>query len=317
MGLPVTVYRSTDAGAPVGTAANPLDWITILKKCLVEGYGDKSPLGWTLEFENAATYAAVFRNNPLVGSGGYFQIASSNGTNGTNVSIDLSVAKGMTDVGVYIDKIVQRRLSLYQARTNGWVVFGTSRGFWMIQNSSELTWSTSTGYSSGCWSVFVGDIETFDPNDTSPFTLVHGVAGTSDSTSSAYSDNIGSTIDVVAIMYPAAGGTGRYEHRVNMGPYSAGSGDINPGGILATNLPMVFTPAILLRGTATSPPASIVVSDDLPYSRGVIPALYLASMQGGRTNTGFEHTFNSVLYRVVQGFRTNALWLKMEGEWYA
>ncbi|UXM80718.1 hypothetical protein N7V09_12505 [Shewanella seohaensis] len=31
MGLPVTVYRSTDQGAPVGTAANPLDWITILK----------------------------------------------------------------------------------------------------------------------------------------------------------------------------------------------------------------------------------------------------------------------------------------------
>ncbi|UXM80719.1 hypothetical protein N7V09_12510 [Shewanella seohaensis] len=284
---------------------------------MVEGYGDKSPLGWTLEFENAASYAAVFRNNPVVGSGGYFQIASSNGTNGTNVSIDLSVAKGMTDVGVYIDKILQRRLGLYQARTNGWVVFGTSRGFWMVQNSSELTWASSTGYSSGCWTVFVGDIETFDPNDTSPFTLVHGIAGTADSTAASYSDNVGSSPNLVAILYPSASGTGRTEYRVdtNLIPYTAS--DQNPGGIFATNLPMVFTPAVLRRGVSTAPAGNIPVNDNLPFLRGIIPALVIPSVQGGRTLTGFEHTFDGVLYRVVQGYATTMFWLKMEGEWYA
>ncbi|MCS6153679.1 hypothetical protein G3465_12320 [Shewanella baltica] len=317
MGLPVTVYRSTDVGAPVGTAANPLDWITILKKCLVDGYGSKLSLGWTLEFENLATYAAVFRNNPVVGSGGYFQIASSNSSNGLNVAIDLSVAKGMTGVNAYVDKILQRRLSLYNDRTNGWVVLGTSRGFWMLQNSSQDTWSTTTGYSISCWSVFVGDIETFDPNDTSPFTLVHAVTGAADSTSATYQDNLGSSSEVVAVMYPAAGGSGRYEHRVNMGVFTAGSSDPNPNGIFATNLPMVFMPAILCRGTATVPVSSIPISDNLPYYRGIIPALVLPSIQGGRGLTGFEYTFDSVLYRVVQGYRTNALWLKMEGEWYA
>lgn len=318
MGLPVTVYRSTDVGAPVGTAANPLDWITILKKCLVEGYGSKSPLGWTLEFENAATYAAVFRNNPVIGSGGYFQIASSNGTNGTNVAIDLSIAKGMTGVGVYIDKILQRRLGLFNTRTNGWVVIGTSRGFWMLQNSSESTWSTSTGYSSACWTVFVGDIETFDPNDTSPFTLVHGVSGTGDSTSASYQDNLGSSsTGAVAIMYPAASGTGRSEYRVESNMVAFGTTDLNTGGIFATNLPMVFMPAILRRGTVASPSANIAVSDNLPYLRGVIPALVIPSIQGGRTLTGFDYTFDGVLYRVVQGYSNTMYWLKMEGEWYA
>lgn len=318
MGLPVTVYRSTDVGAPVGTAARPLDWITILKKCLVEGYGDKDPLGWTLEFENVSTYAAVFKNNPTVGSGGYFQIASSNGGNGLNIAIDLSVAKGMTGVGVYVDKILQRRLALFDSRTNGWVVLGTSRGFWMLQNSAENTWSSSTGQSSACWSVFVGDIETFDPNDTSPFTLVHGVTGTGDSTSTTYGDNVGSSSNgAVAVMYPAASGSGRNEYRVESNMVAFATADNNPGGIFSTNLPMVFIPAILRRGAANSPSANITVSDNLPYMRGIIPALVIPSVMGGRSLTGFEHTFDSVLYRVVQGVGTTMYWLKMEGEWYA
>ena len=318
MGLPVSVYRSTDAGAPVGTAARPLDWITILKKCLVEGYGDKDPLGWTLEFENVSTYAAVFKNNPVIGSGGYFQIASSNGGNGLNVAIDLSVAKGMTGVGVYVDKILQRRLGLYNDRSNGWIVLGTSRGFWMLQNSAENTWSSSTGQSSACWSVFVGDIETFDPNDNSPFTLVHGVSGTGDSTSATYSDNIGSAANgAVAVMLPALSGSGRYEHRVESTMIGFTGSDQNPGGIFSTNLPMVFTPAILRRGATSTPQANITVSDNLPYIRGVIPALVVPSIQGGRSLTGFDHTFDSVMYRVVHGYSTTMYWLKMEGEWYA
>ena len=53
MGLPVTIYKSTDAGCTLWVILqNHLTWITIKKIekiGFLEGYGDKLPLGWTLE----------------------------------------------------------------------------------------------------------------------------------------------------------------------------------------------------------------------------------------------------------------------------
>lgn len=59
---PVTVYRNTDDHAPQLTAAAG-SLKTILKACLVEGYGNKPSLGWEMPFEDA--HSAVFRSkNP-------------------------------------------------------------------------------------------------------------------------------------------------------------------------------------------------------------------------------------------------------------
>jgi hypothetical protein len=56
---PVTVYRSTDTGAPQLTnAVGSLK--TVLKACLVEGYGSRPSLGWEMPFENTTT--AVFKS---------------------------------------------------------------------------------------------------------------------------------------------------------------------------------------------------------------------------------------------------------------
>lgn len=47
---PVTLYQSTDTDAPqLANAAGSLK--TLLKACLVTGYGDKQPLGWAMPFE--------------------------------------------------------------------------------------------------------------------------------------------------------------------------------------------------------------------------------------------------------------------------
>jgi hypothetical protein len=312
MGLPVTIYKSTDEGSPLTTITKPSDWITVLKKCLVEGYGTKAPLGWTLEFENTSTYAAVFRNDPLVGSGGYLQVNSSTGSNGLDVDIDIHVAKIMTGIGAFVDKITARRLDLYSSRTNGWVVIGTSRGFWMIQPSSETTASSSTGYSSGCWSVFVGDMESFDQNDMSPFTLVHGVAGTGDSTAISYSNNIGSTTGIHAIMRSADGSAGVYNYYVSLGSSDVRtSADVNPSGI-PIGVPMHLTVVVPpLQGSYLGGS-----SEAAPVVRGSIAGLYFSSLIGGRSMTEFYHTFGDDIYRVVQGYWTPAFWIKTTGEWY-
>lgn len=47
---PVTLYQSTDIDAPqLANAQGSLK--TLLKACLVTGYGDKQPLGWAMPFE--------------------------------------------------------------------------------------------------------------------------------------------------------------------------------------------------------------------------------------------------------------------------
>ena len=47
--MAVTVYRSTDAGAPLLTNSNG-SLIAVLKACLVDGYGSKASAGWTAPF---------------------------------------------------------------------------------------------------------------------------------------------------------------------------------------------------------------------------------------------------------------------------
>lgn len=51
--VPVSVYRASDAGAPKLTdSAGSLK--TLLKTCLITGYGDKAGLGWQMADENSA-----------------------------------------------------------------------------------------------------------------------------------------------------------------------------------------------------------------------------------------------------------------------
>jgi hypothetical protein len=75
--MTVRIYRSTDASAPVlnGTVAGSL--ITVLKACLVDGFGagaTATPAGWTLTLEDTLNKKAMFRNNSTTGSGRYFVI---------------------------------------------------------------------------------------------------------------------------------------------------------------------------------------------------------------------------------------------------
>ena len=73
----VTTYRWDDAGAPQLTGRTPAEIIDVIYKCAVTGYGEKSPLGWTRPFYDAANQAAAFRNNVAAGgSGGYVKISS-------------------------------------------------------------------------------------------------------------------------------------------------------------------------------------------------------------------------------------------------
>jgi hypothetical protein len=54
--MPVTVYRSTDSGAPLLSNANG-SLIAVMQACLVDGYGSKAGAGWSAPFTGAGLIA--------------------------------------------------------------------------------------------------------------------------------------------------------------------------------------------------------------------------------------------------------------------
>ncbi|WEM34246.1 hypothetical protein [Xanthomonas phage X1] len=74
--MAVTQYLYTDTDAPV-LYGQPGAFITVLKAVLVNGYGTKPGMGWTLEYESGTI--AVFRNSTAAGSTGmYLRVDDSN-----------------------------------------------------------------------------------------------------------------------------------------------------------------------------------------------------------------------------------------------
>ena len=126
--LPAKLYLHSDSNAPQGAkAAN--NFSTILKACLVTGFGDKPSAGWTLLFEDTAKNKKVFRSPALTERSFDVRVVD----NGTTATVQ--VCFDMTS----IDDI--RNLKLQCATTfkynpvnptGRWTLIATSRGFWFF-----------------------------------------------------------------------------------------------------------------------------------------------------------------------------------------
>ncbi|MCS6241486.1 hypothetical protein [Shewanella baltica] len=182
MGLPVTVYRWDDAGAPQILTQKPSEVITVLKKCLVDGYGAKLPLGWTKEFENTATQSVAFRNNPTTGSGGYFQIWSHDGLDNTQRLMRIKSAQSMSGLDVFYKESYLTCIHPSQSTWTKWVLIGTSTGFYLIIGGTNLMGGNNTIYDTMC---FIGDIDSFVPADQSRFLAVGQTGNNYDYTSTS------------------------------------------------------------------------------------------------------------------------------------
>ena len=176
MGLPVTVYRSEDAGAPQLGTRTPSEIIAILRACLVDGYGTKAAAGWSVAFEDAGTYKIAFRNSTVNGAGGYVQVWSNTGANTTAASTLYKAANGMTGLDTFINAGYTEVLHGTNTDTGRWMIIATSVSFYLF-----FMKPTPVGNTGGYYSVFIGEFESFIANDASRFV---GSAGqTSDRTS--------------------------------------------------------------------------------------------------------------------------------------
>ena len=187
MALPVTVYRWDDAGAPqISTdGGTPSEIINVLKKCLVEGYGDKAGLGWSIPFEDVASNKIAFRNSTVVGSGGFTQFWSEGGLDTPNNSILYRSSRAMTALDVFHEvrkyNGFNSSVGMYQ-----WVIIGTGRAFYFILNLSTRNdvMATGTHYS---YSGFFGDITPAINSDAS--TYINYTYSTEDDRGGGWSSN--------------------------------------------------------------------------------------------------------------------------------
>ena len=170
MGLPVTVYRWDDAGAPaLSTSVKPSEIIDVLKKVLVDGYGSKAGLGWTVDFEDAANFKIVFKNSTSDGSGGVFSLKSTSGADTVIGIIRLQGAQSATDVDTLINPGFYSQLKPDASNTK-WIVIGTSRSFYMFLCRNSLnTYNLGSGNEPA---FFAGDIDPLIVNDSSAFSVM-------------------------------------------------------------------------------------------------------------------------------------------------
>lgn len=313
MGLPVTIYRSTDPGAPQIINSTPSEWVDILKKVLVDGYGTKSPLGWTLEFEDAGAYKVAFRNNLADGgSGGYVQFWSHNGTNGANIPMNMKAAMGMGGLDDFIKPLPGRQL--YNNGVKAWEIIGTSRGFYIAGYSLPLTVAISNSSSNSAPNqYFIGDIESFTPNDAAVFTMASCGASNGDIYSSTSYGICANSEYIFAFMYDADGGAAgyRYEaHKSYLYQSTAMDGDAEGLGINHHMLPL------MLRISVTADVTSSNDSLARPVVRGKLPGLFESSFAGYRTEDWpKEITQDGVTWSLLRAYYATRFWIKT-GTWY-
>lgn len=183
MAQPVTVYRWDDAGAPqIGSGDLWPGILNILKKCLVEGYGEKAAAGWTVEYENAPGAKCVFRNDPVEGSGGYVQFQRQ-----SNVVTWFKGAASITAIDTFIHQGYMQGINLSTLYNNGiWVMVATKTAFYLTFGVAGVNGLNlaSNNFNPSHFTIFVGDTVGTVKNDPGMF-IVRGRSNASFTAASA------------------------------------------------------------------------------------------------------------------------------------
>ncbi|TMS62704.1 hypothetical protein [Pseudoalteromonas sp. S3173] len=283
MALPVTMYRWDDVGAPQIVDGKPSEYMNVLKKCLVEGYGSKASLGWSLIDEETAVPHCAFMNNTTIGSGGVAMFSSTDDAIGQKV-----IVRGVQD---YVDRNVYSRSSPYHAFDYGslstylnknWILIGTGKAFYFFcfSDATMVTNATGTMFTI---SFFMGDINSLVPNDPAPFICLSGVKN---STSTSWSYTLpykfsDSNLDRIGSIHPTDGTDSPSEFTI-MSLFDNWAG-VAGNTTSAANI-RVMSPCYTLMETGSLKQSSPYQNDLTPFVRGLIPGLFIADAPGHRND---------------------------------
>jgi hypothetical protein len=178
MPQPVTVFRWDDPGAPQIVEQRPSEIISILKKCLIEGYGAKAPLGWSVLFEDAAATKIIFQNSIAAGgSGGVLRVFTGNSGNGVLANTFFTPAQAATDIDNLFRPGYRHKMMISGESWKRWVVIGTATAFYVIIGTSGRVAQYDT--CRDCIGFF-GDFNSLIPNDSGRFIALTKAIGSGD-----------------------------------------------------------------------------------------------------------------------------------------
>lgn len=163
--MTATIYRSTDASAPVlsgsaGTLVNVLD------ACLVNGYGSKAAAGWAKPFSstNIACYRAA------TGTRMYLRVDDTSAQeariSGYEAMTGASAGSGQYPNSAQLPGgLFVRKSETSDATARPWVVVATGTCFYFLVQSNSTDWTVSTSTSSLSGQFFFGDLISYKPGD--------------------------------------------------------------------------------------------------------------------------------------------------------
>lgn len=176
--VPVKVYRWDDAGAPkLTTDAGAFK--TVLKACLVTGYGEaenhKEPLGWEIHQETET--AAYFRSKHEKSSKPYLLVNGSSSSYYGYVSAKFKVSadlKPHVDNGEVTAEAGNSVNELSCRHRRDWILIGNERGFWLVVGSQYERNRSGIGYATtpAATALFFGDFASAAPFDASNAALM-------------------------------------------------------------------------------------------------------------------------------------------------
>lgn len=179
------VYRSTDPGAPQLTGQVGA-LINVLRATLVTGYGTtpnvKPGAGWTEAF--TGTNKAVFRNNPIAGTGGRLRVDDGATVAGSNARYALVRGyESLTDVDTGIgpaptaaqlaDGLIVPKSATLDSTSRGWVMVACERFLYLFVNLN--TTAVAGWVDIPYFPFFAGDLVSRKPGDAFHF-MVAGLS---------------------------------------------------------------------------------------------------------------------------------------------
>ena len=171
MAQAVTVYRWDDPGAPQVASATPSELLMIIRKCCVDGYGSKAPLGWNL-LQDDGTLLAMQNSVADGGSGSIVQFRSRSDSDSSGNIIYIKGAAAFNGVDDLIRPSYQKAL---QGKTSwtSWILVGTPTAFYFVCGHPTKSVAGAEREFNDI-TIFVGDIKSYIQADAGRFTVVSG-----------------------------------------------------------------------------------------------------------------------------------------------
>jgi hypothetical protein len=164
MAQTVKVFKWDDPSAPQIVNGLNRDILSVLDACLVNGYGDKTPLGWTKEFTgDSSNPRAIYRNSVANGSGQYLILNSVSGQNDDS-GLQIRSAQSVDSIDSYFREGHIQSTRVFE-NNKYWMVIGTDRAFYFF-SAFAGDYNEGRIYTS---SFFAGDLANAQPNDQGRF----------------------------------------------------------------------------------------------------------------------------------------------------